>query len=172
MSNYLYKAERIKQIVLDAGGIIVGKTRFQKMACLLALVGLEDEFDFEYHHYGPFSDELASLTNTACLLNFINIEERAAQWGGKYSVFNADGESQLEGEHPRKQLLKIAAEANAIELELAVTAAFLASKGEQTPWEKTRELKPEKSVNDRIERSKFLYNRLRTIDTPQALPDV
>jgi hypothetical protein len=40
-------AERAANIVRDAGGSIVGRTRLQKIAYLLFAAGLEDAFSFE-----------------------------------------------------------------------------------------------------------------------------
>ena len=38
------------------GGRIVGKTRLQKTVYLLKECGIDLGFDFDYHHYGPYSE--------------------------------------------------------------------------------------------------------------------
>ena len=52
-------AMKARDIVRDAGGRIVGRTRFQKIAYLLSVAGFEDGLRFVYKHYGPFSEDLA-----------------------------------------------------------------------------------------------------------------
>ena len=47
------------RLVDEAGGRLVGRTRLQKVACLAKLAGYLPEFNFEYRHYGPFSEALA-----------------------------------------------------------------------------------------------------------------
>ena len=38
---------------------LVGRTRFQKTAYFLEAAGVGYGFDFSYHYYGPYSEELA-----------------------------------------------------------------------------------------------------------------
>ena len=55
-------------------------------------------------------------------------------------------------------------------LELAATAAFLASEGERDPWHETARRKPEKAA--RLDDAKKLYQRLRAISLPVPLPEI
>jgi uncharacterized protein len=48
----------VAQIISLAGGEIIGSTRLQKIGCLLDLVGAGVGFEFSYHIYGPYSEEL------------------------------------------------------------------------------------------------------------------
>ena len=76
------------QIVRDAGGKVVGRTRLQKIACLLELAGLGSGFSFSYKHYGPFSDELASAARFASVFSNLKEEEKPTSWGGAlFSLF-------------------------------------------------------------------------------------
>lgn len=164
--------EAAGEIVRDAGGRVVGRTRFQKIACLLELVGLGSGFSFAYKHYGPFSEELASAAKLAPLLGNLHEEEKPNNWGGTYSIFSIDGDPELPEDAPRRQLAKRASEADSVELELAVTAAFLASNGEKNAWEQTELLKPEKSRDGRLARAKALYAELSAIPVPTPLPKI
>lgn len=83
--------ERVAQILRDAGGEIVGRTKLQKTAYLLSLAGFEDAFEFEYKYYGPFSELLAEATAYAAAFDRISESERQASWGGAYSVYRAAG---------------------------------------------------------------------------------
>ena len=68
-------------------GEIVGRTKLQKTFALLELVGLGAGFNFSYHIYGPYSEELSEATDRAVLLQLVKRREKIAKWGGRYSVF-------------------------------------------------------------------------------------
>lgn len=158
-------------IVRDAGGKVVGRTRLQKLAYLLERTGLGVGFEFEYRHYGPFSEELASATRRAALLDLIDENEEVAAWGGRYSVFSSDSKVPKGVESSRLALASAAVDADAVELELAATAAFLASQ-HSDPWAETERRKPEKAAGGRLEKARTLYRRLATIKTPKPLPKI
>lgn len=160
--------EKVAALVRDAGGQVVGRTKLQKVAYLLEASGLGDGFRFDYHHYGPYSEELASAANMADALGLIKEKPRKAAWGGAYSIYTAEVESAATEVSPRGRLARVAAEANATVLELAATAAYLADKGEAEPWMETAARKPDKAADDRLEEAKRLYEELRSI--APALP--
>lgn len=165
-------AERAARIVEDAGGRIIGRTRLQKTAYLLSVAGLEDGFSFVYKHYGPFSEALADGALAAGLLGLIDETEQRAAWGGSYSTYTSDGGAGSNAPAARIRLATEAASADAIELELAATAVYLATKGHADPWTETARRKPEKGEGGRIERAKALLLRLAAIPTPQPLPQI
>jgi uncharacterized protein YwgA len=164
--------EKVADIIRDAGGRIVGRTRLQKLAYLLELSGLGGGFPFEYRHYGPYSEELSTATRNAALLGLLKEEEHATNWGGFYSIYTTLATSDLPPSSGRYQLAHQAASADPIQLELAATAAFLATEGMGDPWEMTEKLKPEKSEGGNIQKAKLLYQKLARIDTPQSLPNI
>ena len=159
-------------IVATANGNFVGRTRLQKTACLLTLTGLSDHFNFVYKHYGPFSQELANAAEHATLFSDLSEVRRTTQWGGTYSEFSTNKESSAGVESPRRKIIEIAKEADLIELELAVTAAFLATQGFKAPWDETASRKPDKVADGRIARAKALYAKFREIETPTSLPKI
>ncbi len=59
-------------IVRDAGGRIIGRTRLQKSVFLLSLAGFEKRFQFGYKHYGPFSESLAEAVDLAVAFDLIS----------------------------------------------------------------------------------------------------
>ena len=149
---------------------IVGKTRLQKTAAILELAGLGAGFSFSYHLFGPYSDELASAVDRAVLLGLRSEDEKVASWGGNYSVFRAE---KIDNQNPIKaRLIETASKANAVFLELAVTAAFLASKGELNAWDRVSNLKPEKATLDNLTKARTLYGSFLEIETPTPLPQV
>src|ERR1043166_7201441 len=80
---------RAAKFVRDAGGVLVGRTRLQKVSYLTQLAGYAAGFDFEYRHYGPYSDELASAMEIATGLGLVREEEKRAEWGGRYSIYRS-----------------------------------------------------------------------------------
>ena len=160
------------EIVRDAGGTIVGRTRLQKSVCLLSLAGFEDKFQFRlYKHYGPFSEALADSADLAGAFDVISEQRSRSSWGGTYSVYSVEG---LKGEDQgaRGRLLHEAAKSDAILLELAATAGYLFKEENcKEPWAKTARLKPDKSADGRLGLAKDLYRRLREA-SEDALPEI
>jgi uncharacterized protein YwgA len=166
----LESARKVATIVSDAGGRIVGRTKLQKIAFLLSTSGLEEGFPFVYKHYGPYSEDLAAASKEANLLGFLIETEQVTAWGGTYSTYNVNEPSRLALIDARRRLASEAAAADAIELELAATAVFLAKEGNSEPWQETARRKPEKAAQGRLEKARQLYRRLASIQTPVAWP--
>jgi uncharacterized protein len=165
------------RVIQDAGRELVGRTRLQKVAYLAQLAGFGHEFDFEYRHYGPFSEDLALGMDIAALLGWVKEEERQAEWGGRYSIYRL--RRPVPPENPgRAAFIQKAKNIGAIELELAATSAFLFAvekigNGQPgNPWDETRKRKPEKARDGRLERAAADYAKLRRIRTPVELPNL
>jgi hypothetical protein len=165
-------AVKVAEIVRDAGGRIVGRTRLQKVAYLLTVTGLESNLPYSYKHYGPYSEELATAVRDAGLLGLLNETEQQASWGGTYSTYVVNEAPSSSVGSARRRLASEGASADAIELELAATAVFLALEGHSDPWAETERRKPEKAENGRIDRARLLYRRLAAIETPIPLPRI
>jgi uncharacterized protein YwgA len=163
------KWELAADIVRDAGGKVVGRTRLQKVAYLLELAGLGSGFKFEYRHYGPFSENLADAIQMASAFDLVREEEKRADWGGMYSIYSADVQKPAD---QRSLFAQKAAQIGAIELELAATAAFLKTEGSKDPWDDTKRLKPEKATAQRLQRAKEAYRQLRKLKVPNQLPEL
>ena len=149
MRSRMIESQNAASIIRDAGGKLTGRTRLQKIAYLLEMAGLRVGFDFEYRHYGPYSDQLADALSNAAAASLINEEEKPANWGGTYSVFTFTGASVPAGpaaSSVRQDFITKAASADPIALELAATAVFLAKEGERDPWRETERRKPEKAA--------------------------
>lgn len=163
-------SQKATDIIADAGGRIVGRTRLQKTAYLLEVAGLGEGFHFDYHHYGPYSEELARAASTAQARDFIEEKEHKTNWGGFYSEYLLKEPPSSEPSDPvRVRLAREAADADAVSLELAATAAFFAKKGNPDPWEETAQRKPDKAA-EHLDDAKDLYARLRGIT--DKLPEI
>lgn len=166
-------AQKVAEIVRDAGGTIIGRTKLQKIAYLLAAAGLENELPFMYKHYGPYSEALAFAARDASLLGYVNEAEQVAAWGGTYSVYRVPGAVANVPATPRQRLASEAARADAIVLELAATAVFLRKEENvQDVWAETARRKPEKATEARLSDAKALLRSLAAIQVPQPLPAV
>lgn len=160
------------EIVRDAGGRIVGRTKLQKIAYLLELCGLGGGFQFVYRHYGPYSEELTEAIKVASAFGLVSEEERQADWGGIYSIYSSS-ETPSDQSNARTLFAKAAAEIGAVELELAATAAYLSAVERcAEPWQETKKLKPEKATTTRLHAAKAAYRDLRKLSVPKALPNI
>lgn len=164
--------KRVAGIIRDAGGEVVGRTRLQKIAYLLDVAGYDDGFEFRYRHFGPYSEEIAASTKTGALLGDLTEKVKTASWGGTYSIYKVDELPSADTPSGRSQLACRAAEANAIELELAATAVFLSRENCADPWVETGRRKPQKSAEGRLERAQGLLAELRKIDVKNPLPKI
>ncbi|CAH1652947.1 hypothetical protein [Chelatococcus asaccharovorans] len=166
------EAYRVAEIVSNAGGRVVGRTKLQKIGFFLEEAGLGSGFPFRYRHYGPYSEQLSAASQHAAALQLIVEKETIANWGGRYSTFHTDLASNPSTSPIRIRLIQEMVDSDAVELELAATAAFLAKEGFSDPWAETARRKPEKAEEGRLERAKQLYSRLQGIETPRSLPAI
>ena len=173
MKNHKSDYRKAAEIVRDAGGQIIGRTKLQKVAYLLELAGLGEGFDFRYRYYGPYSEDLATAIHVAAAFEFISEEERPASWGGMYSIYRAAPAAGDRLLGPRAKFAEEAAKIGSIELELAATAAYLhAVEGCKDPWERTEQLKPDKARDGRLDQAKEAYRQLLAFPTPKPLPQI
>ena len=165
--------EKVAEIVRDAGGQIVGRTRLQKIAYLLELTGQGEGFDFEYRHYGPYSESLSDAVRVANAFGLIEEKEQVAKWGGRYSIYSVKESGDVQPQNARAVFARAAAQIGAVELELAATAAYLADVEHcSDPWAETSKRKPDKVRDGRLDRAKEAYRGLLALDTPQPLPKI
>ncbi len=166
------------RIVLDAGGELLGRTRLQKVAYLAQLAGFSNEFTFEYHHFGPYSSDLARGMEIATALGLVKEVEKQAKWGGRYSVYYSLRRNVGSPHADRATFVQRAKAIGALELELAATAAYLYEvegigvNGEGNPWQETRLLKPEKASEDNLLKAAKAYAALRQVHSPKSLPEL
>lgn len=160
------------KIVSTAGGEIIGSTRLQKIGCLLELAGSGSGFSFTYHLFGPYSEGLSIAATDADALDLMSIEERTASWGGRYCIYRVPA-VELEGVSGAvRGLAQEAAAADSIELELAVTAAFLAKNGTPDPWNEVASRKRDKATPEKLTGAKALYAAFKKLNLPKALPEL
>lgn len=163
------EVEKAARIISDAGGSVVGRTKLQKIAYILETMGLGEGFDFEYKHYGPYSERLSTALRYGNMLDVIDEEIKTAAWGGYYSIFRSGVPKSPEG-GLRLEVIALGNAADPVELELAATAVLLAKDGYDDPWKETESRKPEKASSGRIERAKSLLSRFKALDEGHLIP--
>ena len=153
-------------IVALNSGRLVGKTRLQKTVYLLEKCGINAEFYFGYHNYGPFSVDVAHATDIALTQGRMNEIPQPGYHQVPYFIFEtSEDEPQSVGDlsaSKAKDLLKIMGNYSAIDLELAATIAFLDEDGvpDLNIDPHIRELKPAKATDERLETAHRLLNEL------------
>lgn len=164
------QAEAAAALIADAGGVIIGFTKIQKLAYLLEISGEGAGFRFENRGSGPFSEELSAALETARNFGLITIEERSTTPGNFYTVYEAeiDSGSQSVSEQ-RRRVIEAAMETSPVTLEVATTAAWLASEQVGDPWGETARLKPAKATDKRIVEARRLMDSLSAVPALCAL---
>jgi hypothetical protein len=116
------------------------------------------------------NSKIADASDLAAAFNLISERQQPASWGGTYSVYTVSA-GEPTAQPGRIRLTREAARSDAVLLELAATAAYLAQEGKPQPWTETARRKPDKAAEGRLERAKELYARLRTA-SDNALPNI
>jgi uncharacterized protein YwgA len=153
-------------VALNEEKKLVGKTRLQKTFYLLDQLGMNSGAEFDYHHYGPYSADVASAAEMATLLYDFKAEERHSGARGVSYVAYSSKEKQPKnlGDLPKAQAaaaLAHMASVSDVVLELAATMVFLQKNGYARGFvEEVRERKPLKATEDRLDRAQKLIRKL------------
>jgi uncharacterized protein len=162
-------AKSIAHVIELNSGRLTGRTRLQKTFYFLESYGLGMGIDFQYHHYGPYSEELSIAIDDAIALGFISEEKRVTNNLQTYSIFSSIKENNEEllddkADKVTAKLLSTLSEFDTITLELAATADFLSEAGFQDdPWLETRIRKASKATDERILKAKDLLRQIRAL---------
>lgn len=157
--------DRVIAIINAAGGEVVGKTRMQKLVYLIQESHADIGFDFEYHHYGPYSSELSKELAMSTFFDDVKEEPRRRHSDGvPYSVFSTMSETSA----PYKAfvdevsgLAKCLREENSTVLELAATIHWLHHKEGfkgSALWRELEVRKGAKASSTNVEAAKRVLN--------------
>ncbi|MDR6954683.1 uncharacterized protein YwgA [Ancylobacter sp. 3268] len=128
----------LRSLVAAAGGEIVGRIRLQKLVYLLDQLDLGSGFSYAYHHYGPYSAELAEEVGDEVVLGRLDEETRYRRGDGvPYVVYKSTGEEDAAAAAIRRHFgaqLGEMQSCSATVLELAATIHWLAFKEECEDW--------------------------------------
>ena len=158
--------ELLVQIIALAGGTVVGRTRLQKMVYLLDQCGLNSGCRYDYHHFGPFSSQIAEAAEDACELKLLRYEEKPGFHAVPYGVYQVAKQIEVPGEIgslPRGVVegkLDIMRKYTAIDLELAATLKYLLNAEVKNPIEALKALKSAKSTEERLRKAQELLKEM------------
>ncbi len=163
MSNIL---DWIKSVIVLNGGNFIGKTRLQKTFYFLDSKGADLGLDFDYHRYGPYSEELSWV------LSFVKEDEIKVIEKPKFnSVEFSLGENvraeKVGALSPEevKETLDVLKQFSSWELELAATIHYFQNQG--MPMEKAQEetiqRKTLKASSERMKRATELLKEIHLL---------
>ena len=156
----------LEQVISANGGSIAGKTRLQKTMYLLQSLGLETDYEFEYHHYGPYAEGIVEDIEWAKFLGGVKSEERPGHHSVPFTVFETKSLTPnviagLSATRLRNILGQLAV-CPAVVLELAATLHFLRINGFPENAEKELKVrKPDKAAANRLQAAKKLLVDLK-----------
>lgn len=133
---------------------LVSRIRLQKMAYLLQQLGGPSDFEFSYHHYGPYSRDLDNAVVDAQAFGLVEEERRnRISDGASYSVFSLGAVALAESlPEPFVSRLRDLAKAKVMVLELAATAHWLVNVENVADWtSEIRKRKGRKTEDGRLE---------------------
>ncbi|MCY4502117.1 MAG: hypothetical protein OXE57_11210 [Alphaproteobacteria bacterium] len=157
--------DAVVNLVALHGGRLVGKTRLQKGGYLLHRCGANLDSEFVYHHYGPYSFELAMGVKDARAHERIAEEDRVGFHGIAYAIFSTEEVpvpmGGLSVERAKELSTRMDKEPNVV-LELAATIAFLRDDENygSAAIKETKARKPLKATPNYLRRARELLNDL------------
>lgn len=166
----------IAGLIVRAGGEIAGKVRLQKTFYLLDQLGMNSGYSFEYHHYGPYSADLAEQVADDIVFDRVRAEAKHRRSDGvPYVVYEALGPG--EGTPPDTEMdaerldgaLNLFSNVSATVLELAATIHWLAVVERLPDWrEELVKRKGSKTSGGRTEEALGLLRDLKLPPAVQA----
>lgn len=157
--------EFVEDIVALNGGVLVGRTRLQKSIYLLQEMLLAEGYDFDYYHFGPYSDALAEDVRFAEFFGELESEPLPGAHSVPYTKFKTTAKLPKFMDENKAKSIKDALcklqHHEALLLELAATWRFLETHGyPETAKEEVTIRKPNKATPDRLTRAKKLLVEL------------
>lgn len=159
----------VGHLIAVAGGEIVGRVRLQKVFYLLDQLGLNSGFSYSYHHYGPYSADVADAVDGAKAFKYVREETRNRQSDGvPFSVFEvgtrpveeAEDFGDLSADDVRR-LTDIMNASSSTVLELAATIHWLKNEPGVDDWRAELVVrKGQKTENGRTEKAVQLLEQL------------
>lgn len=155
-------------IALHENKELSGRKRLQKEAYLLHRCGADFDLPFTYHHYGPYSFELAEGTLYAQAEDRIEIREDVGRYGVRFAIFRAKEDTRIPdhiGQLPSDKARRLRSRMTKVSdmvLEIAATIAFLRDErgyGDNAVDE-TKTRKPRKASNERVQEAQALLSEL------------
>lgn len=133
--------------IVDWAGTLDTRKRMQKVAYLLWVAGCRLDADFNLHHYGPYSQEVARLTDEMVQAGILDERAESNMVGQQFSYSLSEGarknladfEATPRGRaaaaelEPHEDLARRLFQADLKDLEYASTAVFFRQQGHDWP---------------------------------------
>ena len=137
--------------LVEWAGRLKTRKRLQKVVYLLQAAGCDLGADFRLHYYGPYSEEVASVTDDLVRKNFLSEQPQGNVAGMQYEYALTDlakdqlaeaesrtgGKKAAEAMAPFEQLARKLLRKDLKELEVAATIAYF--KRKEANWQKAVE---------------------------------
>lgn len=155
----------LEDIVALNGGQLVGKTRLQKTLYILQAVGVKLGYEFDYHHYGPYSEQIVEDAKWAVFLGKMEESQNLGFHQVPYTVFKTsrnppDSVFGTSAEKVRS-VLGLLNEYSAVVLELAATHLYLEKSGfAENAEQELISRKSAKATSERLAKSRELLGKL------------
>jgi len=159
------QGKNIEAVLHASDGEIVGKIRTQKIFYLLEQLGMGEGFEFSYHHYGPYSENLAMHIKANVLFgNTIKEKLVPTQYGNAYSIFSLAEGGQFTPQSigtisfdDARDLIGKMKRVSSVVLELAATIHWLKCEEKISDWRpELKARKPQKATDVRIKQAEEL----------------
>ncbi len=168
MKNQFDASEFVLAIVSSSPDHRVrGKKRLQKFAYLLKSIGAKCDADFRIWDFGPYSREIASAAEQLSMFGLLRESEeqigKLKMFTTVYDVSDEAGTPKLESRYTK--ILKMLDAYSNIDLEVAATIQFFLKSGcdEKDAEQKTKQLKPTKSVPEVVDRSFKIIREIEAV---------
>jgi uncharacterized protein YwgA len=164
------REDLVRDVLFAADGPIVGRVRIQKVFYLLNQLGLEGDFRFSYHHYGPYSEDLSQAIDRAHYLDqtIKEIERDTTDGRVSYSIFELANKADLAPDsvgsltlEDARDLIATMKSASSVVIELAATIHWLREKEKRADWRaELKRRKPSKADDATIDKALGLLRQL------------
>jgi uncharacterized protein len=164
--------------IVGWAGTLDARKRIQKVVYFLKAAGCPLEADYTLHHYGPYSQDVARLTDEMVRMKLLEESSQTTRYGLQYSYSLPDATKRKLDEYeqgpqsqkslacmsPYEQSAKELIKADLKELEIAATLVYF--RRQDNDWsvaaEKTRQFKNLDSVasSDLLRRAEELAKRI------------
>jgi uncharacterized protein YwgA len=162
--------------IVDWAGTLHSRKRLQKVVYLLKAAGCPLEVDYRLHHFGPYSQEVARMTDEMVRTNLLEESSETSPYGIQYSYrlpeatkrkldeYEQSPRSQesVSGMLPYEERAKRLIPAELKDLEIAATLVYFHRKDDN--WslaaEKTRQFKNLDDDNPVLQRAEELAKQI------------
>jgi uncharacterized protein YwgA len=150
-------------------GTVIGRKRLQKTIRLLQRIDLPTDYCFQFHFYGPYSEEIQSDLELLRELGMV-IEERQSSEASTWFVIRASDGSDASLVSQFSREIRAMAGTDADALEVASTYDFYREMGlgHEEAVERTKEKKPSKCSSSNLDAAMKILREIGLLDASRC----